>query len=186
MKPLNYLILLLCVIQLAGCQKKEVPADLQEQLDSIAAVMVPQHGEALCDINMVMEEGGSITVKGETNLPGAKEEILALLGRSGYSFTDSITVLPDPAVVTKPWGLVTVSVCNMRSRPSHAAEMVTQVLMGTPVKILNKRGGWLLVQTPESYLGWTDDPVAELSDSGLVAWKTSGRLIYMKNTGVIT
>ncbi|MCK7533403.1 MAG: hypothetical protein MZV63_21410 [Marinilabiliales bacterium] len=107
MKPLNYLILLLCVIQLAGCQKKEVPAELQEQLDSIAAVMVPQHGEALCDINMVMEEGGSITVKGETNLPQAKEEILALLGRSGYSFTDSITVLPDPAVVTKPWGLIT-------------------------------------------------------------------------------
>ncbi len=186
MKPLNYLILLFCLIQLAGCQKKEVPAELQEQLDSIAAVMVPQHGEALCDINMVMEEGGSITVKGETNLPQAKEEILAMLGRSGYSFTDSITVLPDPAVVTKPWGLIAVSVCNVRTRPSHAAEMATQVLMGTPVRILNKRGGWMLVQTPESYLGWTDDPVTELSDSGLVAWKSGGRLIYLKNTGVIT
>ena len=186
MKTLNYLILLLCVIQLAGCQKKEVPADLQEQLDSIAAVMVPQHAEALCDINMVMGEGGNIIVKGETNLPRAKEEILSMLGRSGYSFTDSITVLPDPAVVENPWGLVSVSVCNIRTKPSHAAEMATQALMGTPVKILNKRGGWLMVQTPDSYIGWTDDPAAELSDSGLNAWKKSGRLIYMKNTGVIT
>ncbi len=186
MKHFNYLILLLCVIQLAGCQKKEVPADLQEQLDSIAAVMVPQHAEALCDVNLVMGEGGSIIVKGETNLPQAKEQILAMLGKSGYTFTDSITVLPDPAVVEKPWGLMSVSVCNIRTRPSHTGEMATQALMGTPVKILNKRGGWLMVQTPDSYIGWTDDPVAELSDSALVAWKNSGRLIYMKNTGVIT
>ncbi len=186
MKPLNYLILLLCVIQLAGCQKKEVPAELQEQLDSIAAVMVPQHGEALCDINMVMEEGGSITVKGETNLPGAKEEILAMLGRSGYSFTDSITVLPDPAVVTKPWGLIPVSVCNIRSRPAHEAEQSTQALMGTPVRILNKRRGWHLVQMPDSYIGWVRNTVVELTDDEMAAWKSSDRVIYLGHTGVIT
>ncbi|MCK7533272.1 MAG: hypothetical protein MZV63_20695 [Marinilabiliales bacterium] len=29
---------------------------------------------------------------------------MRLLGRSGYSFTDSITVLPDPAVVDKAMG----------------------------------------------------------------------------------
>jgi hypothetical protein len=85
MKTLNNLILLLCVIQLAGCQKKEVPAHLQEQLDSIAAVMVPQHAEALCDVKLSLGEGKSIIVKGETNLPRAKEEILAMVGRSGYS-----------------------------------------------------------------------------------------------------
>lgn len=185
MKSLNYLILLVCVFQLAGCQKKEVPADLQEQLDSIAAVMVPQHGETVCDVNIVMGEGGLLIAKGETNLPQAKEEIIALLNSSGYNYADSITVLPDPEVVDNPWGIVSVSVCNMRTRPSHAAEMATQALMGTPVKILNKRGGWLMIQTPDSYIGWTDDPVAELSDSGLVAWKNSDRLIYLKNTGLI-
>jgi len=186
MKLLNYLIIFFCVIQLAGCQKKEVPAELQEQLDSIAAVMVPQHGEALCDISMVMSDSKSITVKGETNLPEARDAVIALLNRSGYSFTDSITLLPDPAVVDKPWGLVSVSVCNIRTKPSHADEMATQALMGTPVKILNKRGGWLFIQTPDSYLGWTDDPVTELSDSALTAWKSADRLIYTRHTGVIT
>jgi len=186
MKTLNYLILLLCVIQLAGCQKKEVPADLQEQLDSIAAVMVPQHAEALCDVKLSMGEGKSIIVKGETNLPQAKEEILAILGRSGYSFTDSITVLPDPAVVENPWGLIPVSVCNIRSRPAHAAEQTTQALMGTPVRILNKRGGWHLVQMPDSYIGWVRNTVVELTDDEMVAWKGSDRLIYLGHTGVIT
>ena len=186
MKSLNYLSLLFVMVLLAGCNPKEVPADLQEQLDSIAAAMVPQHAESLCDVVMAMEKDGSLTVKGETNLPEAKEEILAMLGKSGFSFNDSIKVLPDTSVVKSPWGLVSVSVCNVRTKPSHAAELATQALMGTPVKILNKRGEWLLIQMPDFYIGWTDDPVSELSDEDLDEWKNSDRLIYMEHTGVIT
>ena len=98
MKPLNYLILLLCVVQLAGCQKKEVPAELQEQLDSIAAVMVPQHAEALCDVNMIMGEGGNLILKGETNLPGQrKRSLLCLAGQVTVSPTAS------PCCLTRQW-----------------------------------------------------------------------------------
>lgn len=186
MKRLNYLLLILCMIGLAGCQNKEVPSDLQNKLDSISAAMVPQHAEALCDLSLVMSERKKIIVRGETNLPGAKEKVLSMLGNSGYHVTDSITLLPDTSVVKSLWGLISVSVCNIRTKPSHAAEMATQGLMGTPVKILNKRGGWLLIQMPDSYIGWTDDPVTELTDSDLAAWKNSERLIYLKNTGVIT
>jgi hypothetical protein len=186
MKPLNYLILSLIVFQLAGCQKKEVPAELTEQLDSIATAMVPQHAESICDVTLSMSDGGIIVAKGETNLPEAKNAIAGMLEKSGRAWADSITVMPDPAVVKKPWGLISVSVCNIRTKPSHAAEMATQALMGSPVKILDKRDGWLLVQTPDSYTGWTDDPVAELSDEELTAWKGSDRLIYTGHTGVIT
>jgi len=186
MKPLNYLVLLLILFQFAGCQNKDVPAELTEQLEAIASEMVPQHAESLCDITLVMSEGGILTAKGETNLPEAKSAVIEMLEKSGSTYADSITLLPDPAVVEKPWGLVSVSVCNIRTRPAHSAEMATQALMGTPVKILNKRSGWLLVQTPDSYLGWTDDPVAELSDEEMAAWKSSDRLIYLGHTGVIT
>jgi len=186
MKPLNSLILLLCIILLAGCQKKEVPAGLQEKLDSIAAGMVPQSAESICDISLSVSEDGTITAKGETDLPGAKSAIISLLDESGVKYADSITVLPDPAVVEKPWGLITVSVCNVRTKPSHAAEQSTQALMGTPVRILNKSGGWYLVQTPDSYTGWTDNDLAELSDEELAAWKGSNRMIYLGHTGVIT
>ncbi|MDF1561218.1 MAG: C40 family peptidase [Bacteroidales bacterium] len=185
MKLSNYLFLLFMLVLLAGCNPKEVPEDLQEQLDSIAAAMVPQHAESLCDVVMVMEKDGSLTVEGETNLPEAKDEILAMLDRSGYNYNDNITVLPDTSLVKSPWGLVSVSVCNVRTRPSHAAEMATQALMGTPVKILTKRGGWLMIQMPDSYIGWTDDPVSELTDDELDEWKKSDRLIYMEHTGVI-
>ena len=186
MKPLNYLALSLIIIQLAGCQKKEVPAELTEKLDAIAAEMVPQHAESLCDVSLVMSDGGIITAKGETDLPGAKSAIIEMLEKSGLTYADSINLLPDASVADKPWGLVSVSVCNIRTKPSHSAEMATQALMGTPVRMLTKRGGWMLIQTPDSYIGWTDDPVAVLNDSELAAWKGSDRLIYLGHTGVIT
>lgn len=186
MKTFKYFFVVLILVLLAGCNPKEVPADLQEQLDSIAAAMVPQPAESLCDVAMVMEKDGSLTVKGETNLPEAKDEIIAMLGKSGYSYNDSIRVLPDPDVVKKPWGLITVSVCNVRSIPAHDAEMVTQALMGTPVRILDNRGGWFLVQMPDSYIGWVRSTVAELTDDELAAWKGSERLIYLAQNGLIT
>ena len=133
---------------------------MTEKLEAIAAEMVPQRAESICDVTLVVSEGGILTVKGETNLPEAKSAVIEMLEESGVTFADSITLLPDPAVVEKPWALTSVSVCNIRTRPSHAAEMATQALMGTPVRILNKRDGWLLVQTPDSYIGWTDHPLA--------------------------
>ena len=186
MKLLIQSILVMLIVLVSGCKTREVPAGLQDELDSVCAAMVPQHAEALCDITMEISEGKNIIVRGVTNLPEARDAVSDMISKAGYSLTDSITVLPDPAVVQKPWGLVSVSVCNMRTRPSHAAEMATQALMGTPVKILDKRGGWLMVQTPDSYIGWTDDPVAELSDDELAAWISGERLIYMGYDGFIT
>lgn len=186
MKTLNYLILLFLAILVSGCHSREVPADLQEQLDIIVKEAVPQGGESLCDVTFKMSDGALLIARGVTDMPEAKERIIGLLETRGMKYADSITLLPDPAVVDKPWGLVSVSVCNMRSRRSHTSELVTQALMGTPVQILDKQGGWLLIRTPDFYTGWTDDPVAELSDVEHEAWKAGERLNYTGYTGVIT
>lgn len=54
----------------------------------------------------------------------------------------------------KKWGVVTNSVGNLRAKPAHTSELVTQVLLGMPVELLDKNKVWLLVQTPEGYIGW--------------------------------
>jgi len=140
----------------------------------------------MCDITMEMTDGKNIIVRGMTNLPEAKDAVRNMLGKTGYSFTDSITVLPDTSIVKKTWGLVSVSVCNIRTEPSHASEMATQALMGTPVRILSKHDRWFLIQTPDSYIGWVRGQVAELSEEELTGWKNGERLIYMKHNGFIT
>ena len=42
-------------------------------------------------------------------------------------------------------------------RTAHAAEMVTQVLLGMPVKIYEQQGEWCMIETPERYVGWIRD-----------------------------
>jgi SH3-like domain-containing protein len=95
-------------------------------------------------------------------------------------------VLPDISVITEPWGLVRVSVCNIRLFSSYDSELVTQSLMGTPVKILKKESGWYLIQTPDLYLGWVDSDAIETKSTGEYAeWKSSPRLFYTGKTGDI-
>ena len=77
-----------------------------------------------------------------------------------------------------------VSVCNLRAKPSYTAEMTSQALMGTPVRILKKTGGWFLVQTPDMYLGWVDsESLVTLDKDEYRKWKSSSRVLYTDRTG---
>ena len=177
--PLLYLIM-------AGCSTKTYPINnYKSEIDSIGIVWVPDLREGIFDAELVPGGSGMI-LKGETTVPEAKVAITSLLDNDGIHFTDSLKLLPDTYEITKPWGLVNVSVCNIRFSPSHEAEMVSQALMGTPVRILKKDGGWILVQTPDMYLGWVDnDAIAEKTVSEHDLWKTSSRLFYTWKTGDI-
>ncbi len=35
--------------------------------------------------------------------------------------------------------------------------MASQALLGTPIKILKKKKGWYLVQTPDQYISWIEN-----------------------------
>lgn len=48
-----------------------------------------------------------------------------------------------------------VSPANLRARGSHRAELLTQFLLGTPVRLLRARGDWREVVLPDGYRGWT-------------------------------
>jgi SH3-like domain-containing protein len=84
----------------------------------------------------------------------------------------------------KTWGLATLSVSNIRSQPDHASELVTQVLMGTPVKILELKDKWYHVQTPENYTGWMDAPgLKSFTDQEFNQWKGSNRYLFDRMFG---
>jgi hypothetical protein len=58
--------------------------------------------------------------------------------------------------------------------------------MGTPVKILKDEEGWLMIQTPDLYIGWVDsEAVHELTGTEYLEWKSSPRLFYIRKTGDI-
>jgi len=56
------------------------------------------------------------------------------------------------------YGLINISAGNIRKSPKHNSELVTQELMGAPVKVLKEEDGWYLIQSPNGYIGWIDGP----------------------------
>ncbi len=128
-------------------------------------------------------EAYTFTLKGETTLKSAKEALLQRLEESGILFKDSIIVLPTTEFEKKPHGVVTISVANVRTKPEHSAEMATQALMGSPLKVYKAIKGWFLVQTPDNYIGWMDDDGFELmDDSAFKKWNQGEKIILTVNS----
>ena len=178
------LVVSVSLILTAGCKQKSTN-NFKREIDSIGIVWVPDLREGIFEAELI-SRGPDMILKGETNIPEAKDAITGLLNQKGVIFKDSLKLLPDVSEINEPWGLVNVSVCNIRLFSSYDAEMVSQALMGSPVKILKKEGGWLLIQTPDLYLGWVDnDAIETKSIDEYEKWKSSSRVFYTAKTGDI-
>jgi cell wall-associated NlpC family hydrolase len=124
-------------------------------------------------------------LSGQTSSPDAKRALLERLQRAGVPHTDQIRTLPDPADVgDRVHGVITISVGNLRSQPGHAAELATQALLGTPVRVLQTQGDWLRVQTPDAYIAWVDGgAVRRMNAAEFARWQESRKLIVLTMYG---
>lgn len=154
-------------------------------LDSIGSVFVRDGREGIFNVKLY-SNGKALILKGETDNPEARKSVLDYLERKGIQFTDSLMLLPDTTVIKDRWGLVRVSVCNIRLNPSYSAELTSQALMGTPVRLLKYDNGWLMLQTPDRYIGWVDsDAIVVMNFDDYLDWKSSERIFYTGKTGDI-
>jgi len=182
---MRYSLIPVFLLLLAGCSTHEIPLQIKNDTDSIAFKWVPDKREGICLFDISSLPGKKLLINGETDIPEAKHELLKYLEDAGYEVLDSLRILPDESV-TRSWGLVSVSVCNIKSRPSFSSEQVSQALMGTPVRILKSEGGWLLIRTPDNYLGWVSESgISEKDDAEMKSWTESERVIYTKKAGDI-
>ena len=157
---------------------------LNGEIQSIQKTLVPDSRLAILDILINDTTQPIITVKGETNLPDGKIAIIKLLNSRGIHFVDSIRLLPEASLGDNVWGLATLSASNVRLQPDHASELVSQALMGTPLKVLDFEDGWYRIQTPDYYIGWMDGSgLALFTDVEMDRWKKSERYIFNKISG---
>ena len=74
--------------------------------------------------------------------------------------------------------MAALSVINMRENPDYAAELGTQALMGTPVKVHYHEGYWVNIETPDGYKAWVNDMAIEPIDQArLDAWKAAKKMV---------
>ncbi len=178
----NYLIFALGFLMACTSGKETATtadATMAPHLESVREQFAPDKRVALFKV----EQRGNV-LAGQTNMPEAKQDLLKKLKEANISYVDSIEVLPEAELEGKNYGVIAISVANLRSEPKHPAELATQATMGTPVHVLKQERGWYLVQTPDKYLAWVDERGVSLMDKAAFdAWQKSPKLLYTKPYG---
>ncbi len=152
---------------------------IRQILDSVNNAFAPDKRTVLFKVDAIRG-----VLKGETTSAAAKDALVKKLTAAGLSFLDSITVLPSPDLGEQTRALVSISVANIRTQPSHRAELATQATMGTPLHVWKKERGWYLVQTPDHYLGWVDgDAIQRKDPAGMRHWQQQPKLIFTSPYG---
>jgi gamma-D-glutamyl-L-lysine dipeptidyl-peptidase len=117
-------------------------------------------------------------VYGSTTEKEAKDELFKTLKERGVEAEDSVVLLPDPALNGKIYAVVSHSVGNLRYEADYSSEMASQVLMGTPLRVLEKESYWYRVITPEGYIAWiTSGSIKLMDEKEYNNWRGSDRLI---------
>ena len=173
------------VLLLAGCSstkssrktQQEPDAHVVRALQAIQAKYAPDRRLAIFSISAA-REGDYLILKGEVENPDAKKELVETLSHMGIKVADRITVLPSATLGDRTWGIITLSVVNVREERGQPAELGTQVMMGHVVRLWKTEQGWYYVQSSDRYLGWTeDDGVVPCTKETVNAWNASKRLI---------
>jgi SH3-like domain-containing protein len=185
MKKIYFLVVLLYLGTVVMAQRLNYKS-LSMELQKMERELVPDKRVAVLNIELHDTLQPLIALSGESSLPEAKREIIRFLHEKKISFRDSVRLLPDSCLGDKIWALAKLSVSNMRSRPDHASELVSQVLMGTPMKVLDREDNWYRVQTPEYYIGWVDSAgLQRLNSQELQVWKKSNRYLFNHLSGYV-
>ncbi|MBM2846356.1 MAG: Cell wall-associated hydrolase [Bacteroidetes bacterium] len=176
-------ILLVAFLSLAGCKSDRGKAVTNSLIQEAKQKFAPDRRTVVFDVDGRLE-GQRLILTGEVHDATLKGQLMNYLrGTTKYEIVDSVTVLPQTGLGEKTFGVVTVSVANMRSKPGHSAEMASQALLGTPLKVLKKQHGWYYVQTPDQYLGWLDDGFELMDRTGYEAWSQCPKVIVTAEYG---
>jgi cell wall-associated NlpC family hydrolase len=173
------------LILLSACQNKEgkIPyPELNALVDSVRMKHVPDRRDNVYDIKIV-ENDGKPVLKGVTSVEEAKADLLEQIRKSNPAAMDSISVLPDETVGEKTYGVINVSVADVRMGASYAAEMGTQLLLGSPVQVL-QHDDWWRIKSAEGYVAWTTgDSFVRMTKNDFNTWITAKKIIFTDDYG---
>ena len=178
------------IIFIAGfwsCQTYKPIQQLVKTNQTVAQIqhkMLPDKRDHIFRLQM-LERNKTITLKGATDFPALKQQIIQSLTQKGYKVIDSLKLLPADTFKNR-MGITRLSVANLRAKPKHSAELVTQTLMGMPVKIYEVQNGFYHVKTPEGYYAWVDAAGIEIvSQPKFKQWLSKPKIIITAACGKV-
>lgn len=161
----------------AATDNRTTPQEVQRLHDEIRSKYAPDKRVATFEVDYTFSDK-NVMLRGKTTSAEAKEELVNQLKAMGYNVMDCIATLPDEESLNgKTLGIINLSTCALRSEPNYSAEMVTQALLGMPVKLI-ERDGWYRIQTPDGYLSWTHRVgVHPVTQQEYDAWNSAEKVV---------
>lgn len=85
------------------------------------------------------------------------------------------------------YGIVNISVANMRRQPVFQAEIVNQTLLGTILPIFEQQNDFCFVKNWDNYKGWlTATSLRQVSREQAAEWAAKPKAIFAGNYGRVT
>ena len=169
--------MIILVLITFACQKSQTD-DIKKIINEVKNQFAPDLRTAIFDITYKNN-----VLSGETNIEDAKIELLKKMENSKISVKDKITILPSKELEGKIYGIVNVSVCNIRSKENNSAELSTQSLLGHPLRIY-KKNDYYFVQTTDNYLGWLGgNELVTMNEAKYKVWQSAKKVIFLNESG---
>lgn len=131
---------------------------------------------------LVTDKEGALFIS--TTDPKAEKYFRQQINSQQIKIKITSEIYPSASLKDKVYGLVNLSVVNLRTAPRHSAEMATQVLLGSQLDLLKLESGYYLVRTPEGYIAWLDHyAVKPKNQDEIAVWKKHNKLIFTADYG---
>lgn len=156
-----------------GLAKTGKALQVEDIVSRVGKSYAPDKRQAVYDVTPVFGPDSALALTGYISDTSTHAALFAELNENGIKAADYITVFPDTV-----WAVPRISVACIRTKPGHDAEMATQAIMGQPLRILDNKGSWYRVQTPDGYIGWViNTSIAHKTDAQMAQWRKAPRLV---------
>lgn len=150
--------------------------DMQSIIRSVKEKYAPDTRVEVFDVKSE-EKDAILTLTGETSSEAAYHELGTEAKSISAKVENNIRLLPDKSLGDEVWGVIYNSAGFIRYEGKYSAEIVTQALLGMPVRILEQANGWRRIQTPDKYIGWINGSVKPMTKSDLKAYLALPKIV---------
>lgn len=165
----------------ALCQKEKAVykyAGLEVIIGNIQKEYIPDKRVKVYEIEVDTSQKQP-TLTGVTSDLTAYEKLVSLATETyGSSFVNKVNLLPSKDLGDKTYGVINLSVADIREEANFTSGMATQAILGTPIRILQK-DGWYRIQTPDGYIGWSQHfNFHPMTKEEFNSWTTAKKIIF--------
>lgn len=156
---------------------------MESLLDSLEQQFAPDLRVELWTVS-VNKTRRSLSLEGEVASRPAYESLSRAANGLFPEILNHVKLLPEAHPDRLVNALVNNSVAHLRRAPSSKTELVSQALLGTPVRILKEEEGMYFVQVPDGYMGWLNVNEVHLLETGeLDLYKSRDKIIFSSQYG---